>query len=212
MFVDVPHYFHHEIQSLFTFFGTNEKVIPPITKVDFVTHEEDVSKIFSLREVVDAVMVFLGNSFAKIPFAKVKLEIINLCTEAIAIMGDSTKLQHLMEAAVAGIEKTITHATEVVNVIIHELKRPSDGAFLLKALFEEGTKESSEDTKCCLAMCKKYVAISLKKKLDSIGIMHADLKKQKKEADEYHEEVSYYDDAIIVTKSDGHVMIYLSRV
>jgi hypothetical protein len=220
MIVDA-HPVHHEIQSLFTFHLEREQNIPHIAKVDLNLDLEtrdssvNLSKVFALKEVVDAVRSFLDKAFAKVSFVKVTLEITNLCSDAIAIVGDGEHIEHLLETAIDCLGKTFKQATGVVSVIIHELKRPSDGAFLLKALFQEDEGISSRNKNRCLDMCKKYIAISLRKKLTIFGLVQEDaLQKTKDESlagYKNQEEVHYHDDAIIVKKDDTHVMIYLSR-
>jgi hypothetical protein len=195
------------IESLFSARQIGKKIgeenLIPVS-VDIPKNTEapcaSVPKSFLLKEVVSAVLALIGGTFTR-----VTLEISNLCSEGLALVGSSLQLQGILVNALEGIKKSFQGTQGVIDVIIYELKRPSDGVFLMKTLFQDFSL-FQEKKKICQELCSKYIAISMKKKFtnssSSVVVQNED---------EDKEGVSYFDGGFIFKKDMACVTVYLLK-
>lgn len=154
---------------------------------------ENASVLFDLQEVASAVATFLRSSFFRI-----KVEISNLCDRGVPIFGNKEQFQKVLTSVISCMEKTMAFGGEVINVIIHELRRPTDATFLPagKKFLEENDAEK---------LRSKYVAVSVKRMLTPFeGRPSSDGRDGKGE-------VSYYDGGVIVKVSPARSVIYLLK-
>ena len=168
----------------------------------------DALETFSLREVVSAVISFLEESYTK-----VKFKLTSLCGEAFSMAGDKLQLQTVLRNAVAVLEKSFYGARGIIDVFVHELKRPSDGLFLLQSLFREPKTEeilrSTEDSDSSKEIRSQFLAVSLKKTFEAFDSLGS--RAHIREKNSGLEEVSYFDGGVILKKGSAHITIYLSK-
>lgn len=167
----------------------------PILAVE--THAVVTLKLFDLKEVVAAVSVFLRKTFKNI-----KVEISSLCEGAVSIFGNKGQFQKVLVDVISGMSNRFKHGAEMFNVIIHELKRPTDVNFLPcdGALSGKGDASSSEEIRA------KYIAVSIKKKDESSVVRPSNINRGGKG------EVSYFDGGMIVKINPFISVIYLLKL
>lgn len=153
----------------------------------------NASVLFDLQEVASAVATFLRNSFFR-----VKVEISNLCDRGVPIFGNKEQFQKVLTSVISCMGKTMTFGSEVINVIIHELRRPTDANFL-----PSGKKFLGEND--AEMVRSKYIAVSVKRMLTPFeGRPSSDGRDGKGD-------VSYYDGGVIVKVSPAMSVIYLLK-
>ncbi len=153
----------------------------------------NASVLFDLQEVASAVATFLRNSFFR-----VRVEISNLCDRGVPIFGNKEQFQKVLTSVISCMGKTMTFGSEVINVIIHELRRPTDANFL-----PSGKKFLGEND--AEMVRSKYIAVSVKRMLTPFeGRPSSDGRDGKGD-------VSYYDGGVIVKVSPAMSVIYLLK-